>query len=1009
MSAIGDEVGVQRSYPSLGDILDNRFKLISRIGENDFSVFFKAQDDVSNEYRMLKVFGLTNELKTGKDIARAEAKHYKALQLPCIPAFFKIYEKEYMYLEMEFIESKNLRSILDQSLDYKDKILYAYQLAEALSSFQQNGIEHCHISPDTIFINSKNKLYLLDYGYSSIIQNFRENELFVGNKDYCPPESRHNEEKAFARDIFAYGVVLYELFYGKYPFEKDTTGSGRISYRIPTHIIDSNSRLNRVIKKCLQYYFDDRYHSFETIISDLNELIIQKKIPLGTKLFKLTNIKPSVINNKSIQRRFLLLLLTIFLICSLFFFNLYYFDHFPSVENIVEIETDINDVNVFINSYLQDLSKLGNRIILKKGDLISLVRGRDFTEFEMTYSGEKRLKIGLRNNRVYVNNKLRGIHTGPNIKIPPHINFLLIQDTNIDKYDLAKLTNKDLHLALTNSGNASLLAVLPPNTVSLSMRNHNRNINLEHLYKLDGLRSLDLSGAGSVDLKQFQNMPSLEILNLQNTRTSSLVYLRNLPNLVHINLSNNRGITDLSQLTMNTQLQSINLTSNGLIENYDPLVDLPYLQHVYTNNDELFNNHWILSNHLQKNREKYVAQQQKLLEQQSFSKRLFSIAWYSIFSLLFVQIIFFLSSLRTQKKSINPKVIRTDDVTIKRDGKVDTYRCRRLDSAVMSKRLFYPENNNALFYLNDLIYEFPSDEFLQTKKAELLKFIENSVQFHLKNNEYEPVYLASIAMNEYFPSPRYHSLEKKAKRILNKRSKIKMVKVSGGNFLMGDFINNTNLVHKVQVHSFRISETTVTNQQYCDFLNSERNKIESSYIKTDSSFSRIVLENNVYVVKEPYASFPVCEVSWHGASKFCEWMGGRLPTEAEWEFAARSRGKKLAYATGKDINRHLANGLFTENDEHWHSLLPVKSFASNDLGLYEMSGNILEWCYDWFDTEFYQESPDLNPKGPVKGDLKVVRGGAWCFGKEQAATYYRNSAKPSIRNNYTGFRVLIPG
>ncbi|MCD4650395.1 MAG: formylglycine-generating enzyme family protein, partial [Candidatus Cloacimonetes bacterium] len=80
----------------------------------------------------------------------------------------------------------------------------------------------------------------------------------------------------------------------------------------------------------------------------------------------------------------------------------------------------------------------------------------------------------------------------------------------------------------------------------------------------------------------------------------------------------------------------------------------------------------------------------------------------------------------------------------------------------------------------------------------------------------------------------------------------------------------------------------------------------------------------------------------------------------------------------------------------------------NKLGLYEMSGNVLEWCLDTFSSEYYSKSPELNPTGPSKGELKVVRGGAWSFPAERMKTYYRGSAKPESRNNFIGFRVVRP-
>jgi formylglycine-generating enzyme required for sulfatase activity len=231
----------------------------------------------------------------------------------------------------------------------------------------------------------------------------------------------------------------------------------------------------------------------------------------------------------------------------------------------------------------------------------------------------------------------------------------------------------------------------------------------------------------------------------------------------------------------------------------------------------------------------------------------------------------------------------------------------------------------------------------------------------------------------------------------------KWVHVKGGTFVMGDFINNQRGLINLEVDEFKISNTAITNRQFCDFLNDVGNKVLNGipYANVDTKYSRISYDKGEFYVKEPYANFPVFEVSWYGAQAFCEWLGGRLPTEAEWEFAARNRGEKLIYATGNNISKENSNFLSTDIDVLWNSVFPVQSYPPNKLKLYEMSGNILEWCYNWYNT-------DLSLTIPKEGELKIVRGGAWCFPKEHAATYYRSAAKPSSRNNYIGFRAAMP-
>jgi formylglycine-generating enzyme required for sulfatase activity len=251
---------------------------------------------------------------------------------------------------------------------------------------------------------------------------------------------------------------------------------------------------------------------------------------------------------------------------------------------------------------------------------------------------------------------------------------------------------------------------------------------------------------------------------------------------------------------------------------------------------------------------------------------------------------------------------------------------------------------------------------------------------------------------------------------------MEFVAVPGGCFQMGDTFGDVESdekpVHEVCVDGFSIGKYEVTVGQWRRFIS------ESGY-RTDAE--KDTNEKGCYSIKDGKVGWhdgrywdevgftqtdkqPVACVSHNDVGEFLRWLKRksgrdyRLPTEAEWEYAARSGGKKEKYAGGNDID---AVAWYSKNSGG--STHPVGGKKPNGLGLYDMSGNVWEWTGDWYGKDYYANSPRQNPAGPSSGSYRVLRGGGWSRTPALVRAAYRlNGGRPWARYSDMGFRVLAP-
>jgi formylglycine-generating enzyme required for sulfatase activity len=222
---------------------------------------------------------------------------------------------------------------------------------------------------------------------------------------------------------------------------------------------------------------------------------------------------------------------------------------------------------------------------------------------------------------------------------------------------------------------------------------------------------------------------------------------------------------------------------------------------------------------------------------------------------------------------------------------------------------------------------------------------------------------------------------------------------------MGDTISSlTSPAHKVWLDSYFIDKYEVSNDEFCNFLNDMGNQKEGgAYWFDESSNPEIERINGEYKPKKGYEKHPVRYVTWYGANAYAKWAGKRLPTEAEWEYAA-SNGGTTKYPWGNEWCDTCCNWEEEGKLDEYEFTCPVDAFESgkNKYDCYNMVGNVFEWVSDWYGS--YKVEFQKNPGGPEKGELKVHRGGCYKYEKEWQTSRARIGGLPTTAYPCVGFR-----
>ena len=220
-----------------------------------------------------------------------------------------------------------------------------------------------------------------------------------------------------------------------------------------------------------------------------------------------------------------------------------------------------------------------------------------------------------------------------------------------------------------------------------------------------------------------------------------------------------------------------------------------------------------------------------------------------------------------------------------------------------------------------------------------------------------------------------------------------IVLIEGGEFLMGkdsETGSSSSPAHLVKVNSFYMDKYEVTNREYLAFCNESGHRLPEFW------------NTEIFRSGDEFLDYPVVGVNYWDAVEYAVWAGKRLPTEAEWEYAARGGMEGIDYPYGNEYREEKE-----KKGDRWENLIHAAGENdANGFGLYDMSGNVWEWVADRYAADYYSNSEYDNPKGPESGENRCIRGGSWHSGPGCKKVYYRKGLISNWCDFAVGFRCV---
>jgi len=327
----------------------------------------------------------------------------------------------------------------------------------------------------------------------------------------------------------------------------------------------------------------------------------------------------------------------------------------------------------------------------------------------------------------------------------------------------------------------------------------------------------------------------------------------------------------------------------------------------------------------------------------------------------------------------------------------------RLKSGEVWEITITDKANDNLLSVNIIISPDDARLLIDKKKAEVTRvhYLENGIHtIVIQRNGYKVVVdTINVSDNNtlfvYELSRMDNTIPVIKEYVVNDRKsydfKPQMVFIKGGAFNMGSALGEKNElpIHEIFLNDFYISNYEITFAQYDQFCEATGRKKPD-----DNNWGR--------------GHRPVINVSWHDAGAYCKWLSKetgkrfKLPTEAEWEYAAMGGSRSAQYTYSGSNNIDEVAWYYNNSNNRTHE---VGTKGANELGIYDMSGNVWEWCNDWYSSSYYSSSLSNDPRGPSSGSRRVARGGSWGYNAYDCRSANRGNNSPRSTDNNVGFRI----